>query len=69
MKTIRILGLVCKRARRFLSLVLCAFSAGVFATHAAVCAVSWHPFHGLLAGLALLFLALELQSFLKATRL
>jgi hypothetical protein len=69
MKIIRILGIICKRVRRFRSLVLCGFGAGLFATHAAVCAVSWHPLHGLLAGVALLFLALEAQSFANAVRL
>ena len=59
MKTIRILKLTSKRVLRFRSLVLCAFGAGLFATHATVCAVSWHPLHGLLAGGALLFVALE----------
>ena len=60
MKSIRILGIICKRVLRFRSLVLCGFGAGLFVTHAAACAVSWHPLHGLLAGTALLFVALEL---------
>ena len=69
MKIIRILGIICKRVLRFRSFVLCGFGVGLFATHAAVCAVSWHSLHGLLAGAALLFLALELQSLSKAARL
>ena len=59
MKTIRILAIISKRVRRAFSLVLCAFGFGVFATHAAVCALSWHPLHGFLAAGALLFVALE----------
>ena len=69
MKPIRILKLVCKRVLRFRSLVLCGLGAGLFVTHAAVCAVSWHPWHGLLTAGALLYLALEIQSFAKAARL
>jgi hypothetical protein len=68
MKTIRILAIISKRVRRGLSLVLCAFGFGVFATHATVCALSWHPFHGLLAAGALLFVALEFSD-LKNARL
>ena len=59
MKTIRILAIISKRIFRARSLVLCAFGFDVFATHAAVYALSWHPFHGLLAAGALLFVALE----------
>ena len=69
MKIIRILNIICKRVLRFRSLVLCGFAAGLLAAHGGVCAVSWHPFHGVLAGAALLYLALELQSFAKAARL
>lgn len=69
MKSIRILNIISKRVLRFRSLVLCGLGAGLFATHAAVCAVSWHSLHGLLAGAALLYLALELQKFWKAARL
>ena len=68
MKTIRILTVISKRFRRALSFVRCAFGVGVFATQAAVCALSWHPFHGLLAAGALLFVALE-YSELKNARL
>lgn len=69
MKPIRILKLICKRVLRFHSFVLCGLAAGLFVTHAAVCVVSWHPLHGLLTAGALLYLALELQSFAKAARL
>jgi len=69
MKSVRILKLISKRVLRFRSLLLCGLGAGLFVTHAAVCAVSWHPLHGLLAAGALLYLALELQSFAKAARL
>ena len=69
MKSVRILKLISKRVLRFRSLLLCGLGAGLFVTHAAVCAVSWHPLHGLLAAGALLYLALELQSFKKAARL
>ena len=62
MKSIRILNIISKRVLRFRSLVLCALGAGLLATHALAFAVSPHPLHGLLAGAALLFLALELQS-------
>jgi len=68
MKTIRILAIISKRILRARSLVLCAFGVGAFATHAAVCALSWHPFHGLLAAGALLFVALEYKE-LKNARL
>jgi len=68
MKTIRILTIISKRIRRGFSFVLCAFGLGVFATQAAVCALSWHPFHGLLAAGALLFVALEYRE-LKNARL
>lgn len=69
MKSIRIVGIICKRVLRFRSFVLCGLGAGLFVTHAAICAASWHPLHGLLAAGALLYLALELQSFAKAARL
>jgi hypothetical protein len=69
MKLFRILTMVRKRVLRFRSLVLCGFGAGLFAAHAAVCAVSWHSLHALLAAAALLLLALEFQSFAKAARL
>jgi hypothetical protein len=61
MKSIRILNIISKRVLRFRSLVLCGLGAGLFVTHAATCAVSWHPLHGLLAAGALLFLALEVH--------
>jgi len=69
MKSIRILGIIYKRVLRFRSLVLCGFGVGLFVTHGAVCTVSWHPLHGLLATGAVVFIALELQSFAKAARL
>lgn len=69
MKSIRILGIISKRVLRFRSLVLCGLGAGLFVTHAAICAVSWHPLHGLLTAAALLYLALEFHSFAKAARL
>ena len=69
MKSIRILNIISKRGLNSRSLVLCGLGAGLFVTHASVCAVSWHPLHGLLAAGALLFLALEVQSFAKTARL
>ena len=66
MKTIRILAIIYKRVRRASSIVLFAFGFGVCVTHAVVCAVSWHPFHGLLAAGALLFVALEYSELKKA---
>lgn len=72
MKIIRILGIIHKRIRRSLPVILCAFGAGLFATHLAVCAVAGHPLHVLLAGLAALLLAVELYGLkrpVKAERL